>query len=39
VKDTITGYSGIVVARHEYLNGCLRFSLQPDKLDKDGGYR
>jgi hypothetical protein len=36
VKDTITGYSGIIVAEHRYLNGCLRMTLQPDKLGKEG---
>ena len=36
VTDTISGYSGIVVARYEYLNGCVRFQVEPDKLTKDG---
>lgn len=34
-KDTITGLTGIVVARHEYLNGCVRLSVQPNEV-KDG---
>ena len=34
-RDTLTGLTGAVVARHEYLNGCVRLSLQPNKL-KDG---
>lgn len=34
-KDTITGFTGTVTARHEYLNGCVRFSLQSRAL-KDG---
>ena len=35
VKDRISGYVGIVVARHIYLNGCDRISVQP-AIDKDG---
>jgi len=35
LKDTITGFAGIVMARTEWLNGCLRYQLQPKKL-KDG---
>lgn len=34
-RDSITGLTGIVVARHEYLNGCVRLSVQPSEL-KDG---
>lgn len=29
VKDRVTGFKGIAVARHEFLNGCVRFSIQP----------
>jgi hypothetical protein len=29
VVDTISGFTGIAIARHEYLNGCVRISLQP----------
>lgn len=36
VKDSITGFSGIVVARTEWLNGCARITVQPEKTDKDG---
>ncbi len=35
VKDTITGYEGIAVARTCWLNGCVRISIQSTKL-KDG---
>ena len=35
-KDTITGFSGVVVARTEWLNGCWRLLLQSKKLDKNG---
>lgn len=36
VKDRITGYTGIVTCVTEYLNGCFRCGIQPEKLDKDG---
>lgn len=35
VKDTVTGFTGIAVARHTYLTGCSRVSVQPP-VDKDG---
>lgn len=35
VKDKVTGLKGMVVSRHEYLNGCWRYGVQPT-LDKDG---
>ena len=35
VVDTVSGLQGIAVARHEYLNGCIRITVQP-KIDKDG---
>jgi hypothetical protein len=35
VKDKITGFKGIVVSAHDYLNGCTRLTVQP-KLKKDG---
>lgn len=35
-KDTITGFTGVVVARTEWLNGCARLTIQPSQLDKDG---
>jgi hypothetical protein len=35
VKDKVTGYTGIVVARTEWLNGCVRITVQNEKL-KDG---
>jgi hypothetical protein len=34
-RDTITGFTGVVIARHQYLHGCRRFSLQPQEM-KDG---
>lgn len=32
VKDTVTGFSGIVTARTEWLNGCKRYGVQSQKL-------
>lgn len=34
-KDTVTGFEGIVIARTEWLNGCARVVIQPNKL-KEG---
>jgi hypothetical protein len=36
VKDTVTGFEGIAVAKTEWLHGCVRFVVQPQSLDKDG---
>ena len=36
LKDRITGFQGIVIARSQYLTGCNRYSLQKQKLNKDG---
>lgn len=36
VQDSITGFAGIITARTEWLNGCIRYVVQPDHLDKDG---
>lgn len=35
VRDTITEFTGVVIAEHKYLNGCCRLSIQPKEL-KDG---
>jgi hypothetical protein len=35
LRDAVTGFEGVAVSRHEYLNGCVRFTLQ-GPLDKDG---
>lgn len=35
VKDKVSGFSGIATCRHEYLNGCDRFTVQPP-VGKDG---
>ena len=35
VKDKVTGFQGVAIALHDYLNGCRRISIQPP-VDKDG---
>lgn len=35
VRDTISLFTGTVVCRAEWLNGCVRYSVQP-RVDKDG---
>lgn len=36
VKDLVTGFEGIAVARTQWLNGCFRITLQSATTDKDG---
>lgn len=31
-KDRVTGFTGIAMARHDYLNGCARITLQSTEL-------
>ena len=38
VKDKITGFIGIAVARCEYFNGCIQYHVSPP-VDKDGNER
>ena len=35
VKDIVTEFQGVVIARTQYLNKCIRYGIQPTKL-KDG---
>ena len=35
VRDKVSGFKGIAIARYSYLQGCDRFCLQPP-VDKDG---
>lgn len=32
-RDKVTGFTGIVIARTEWLHGCARITIQPQKLD------
>jgi len=37
VKDLFTGFTGAVLARTEYLTGCVQYGVLPCKLKKNGG--
>lgn len=37
VRDSISGFIGICVARTEWLNGCVRVVVQPEKCDPNTG--
>ena len=37
VKDTVSGFKGVAVSRHSYLNGCDRITVQP-LIDKKGKH-
>ncbi len=34
-RDTVTGFTGVVISEHKWLHGCRRLTLQPREL-KDG---
>jgi hypothetical protein len=36
VRDTITGFKGIAIARSIWLTGCDRITIQPEGLNKEG---
>ena len=36
VKDRVTSVVGIATGRSDYMNGCRRFQVQPEKLTKEG---
>lgn len=36
VRDVITSFTGIAIARTDWLYGCVRIMVQPTKLKKDG---
>ena len=38
-RDRVTGQEGILDMRAEYLNGCIRYSLQPPIKDNDNTKR
>ncbi len=35
-RDVVSGFTGIIESRTEWLNGCFRVALAPNHLDKDG---
>lgn len=36
VKDTVSGWEGLITVRTEHLNGCLQYCVRKTELDKDG---
>lgn len=36
VRDTVTGFKGVAVARTIWISGCPRINVQPKGVDKDG---
>lgn len=36
VRDIVTGYTGIVTSKTEFLNGCVRLAVLKSNLTKDG---
>ena len=36
VKDTLTGFTGTITGRCDYMTGCRQYSVNPGKVDKDG---
>lgn len=36
VRDRISGFEGIVSAKSEYLNGCVRILVDPESLEDSG---
>lgn len=38
VRCKITGLVGIMIGKTEYLFGCVRCQVQPEKLTKSGGH-
>lgn len=39
VRDKITGFKGVAVCLAEWLNGCERVTIQPQKLKDDGALQ
>ena len=39
LKCIVTGFKGVVVARVQYLNKCVRYGIQPTELDENGETR
>ena len=39
VKDVVSGFTGIVIAKTEWMNRCVRITVQPQSLTKEGKTR
>ena len=37
VRDTISGYEGVCLAKVQYLTGCDQIGIKPRTLKEDGG--
>ena len=35
IRDIVTGFTGIADSKHIYLNGCIRYNVQPKMKDDD----
>lgn len=36
VKEKITGFTGVIMARTEHITGCTQYGILPRTTDKDG---
>lgn len=36
VRDVITGFEGIITARSDWLNGCVRYLVSAERIKEDG---
>lgn len=36
LKDAVTGFTGVVMARIDYTTGCNQYGLSPQKVNKEG---
>jgi len=39
LKDNVSGFEGMAMARNTFINGCVHYCLVPTTLDKDGKLR
>ena len=39
LRDTVTGFAGVVLAITDHVTGCVHYGLQTQSLDKDGKVR
>lgn len=38
VSDKVSGFTGIIVARSEHLNGCIRYGVSAEKVKEGGSH-
>jgi hypothetical protein len=36
VRDEVSGFEGLVTARYQFMNGCIRYAVSPTKLNDKG---